>query len=505
MTTPFTSTSGKRRSSVRRAAALGLLAATTIFAQSAGTALDGVDPLAFSKSYTVTGNYVVGGVDLLPMDVPGGYQTGTIPMAGVPANADILAAFLYWETISNNPAEVYDGVKFRGSPITVVKTAKQPLTNDLATCWSSGGGPFTLSMYRADVLRLLPEQLDVDGKTTGRRLVNDTDLQNYGFAKHTVTLPEKGLGNLVPQTAGASLFVVYRHLAEPLTKIVVYEGVHVQPFGVATTQTLRGFLQASANPKAKLTHITGGSAPNETDRLWFTAGARTLLANNPFPASSDASDRTWSNKTYDVSALMGSIGSHPEYGQQVITEIDHRKSTPYDCLSWGAMIFSTTVKHQDRDGLIDLLEDSNSTLKEPTGAPLPNLKAMGATSTVRDLFLEVGAMKALAGTTYGSANAPFSPTQAQATDAAGHDHVPNPNVVKTIGDAFRDAPVTNDLEPTNSPWRTGIRFHADLGPDYDVGPNLPDAKGRKVSDYVVPSGFARGGELITEVACVSEG
>src|SRR5438309_1548741 len=69
-------------------------------------------PLRFAKSYTITGNYIVGGVDVSPSSAVNGFVTATIPMKGVPANADILAAFLYWESISTNVSQV-GGVKFR--------------------------------------------------------------------------------------------------------------------------------------------------------------------------------------------------------------------------------------------------------------------------------------------------------------------------------------------------------------------------------------------------------
>ena len=39
-----------------------------------------------------------------------GFSTGTIPMSGVPQDADILAAYLYWETID-----------LPGSPISIRK------------------------------------------------------------------------------------------------------------------------------------------------------------------------------------------------------------------------------------------------------------------------------------------------------------------------------------------------------------------------------------------------
>src|SRR5688572_30259193 len=376
MTTPSAPTSGKRMSWVRRAAALISLAAVTVFAQSAGIAETG-DALQYAKSYTVTGDYVVGGVDLQPASTSTGFLTGTIPMTGVPANADILAAFLYWETISTDPAQTA-GVKFRGKPITVVKTAKKQLTSEYSQCWTSGAGPnatYMLNMYRADVLRELPEQLGVDGKTTGRRLVNDVDLLNAGFERHTVTLPEAGSGNQAAQSAGASLFVVFRDLAlaRPLTKIVVYDGAYVQPKGVKMTQTVQGFLQSSA-ATAKLTHIIGSGGPSNTDRLWFTGGgSRTLLSANPIAHTSPGSDRGWSNPTYDVGSLMTGITPGDVKGEKVVTELDHTRPAPYDCLTWAAIIFSTTVADKDKDGLIDRHEDSPTELQEPNGAPLPRL------------------------------------------------------------------------------------------------------------------------------------
>src|SRR5580765_2305333 len=54
------------------------------------------DPLPYSKGFLVTGNYVVAGVDL-----PKANGSGTITVAGVPDNADIISAYLYWETTSS--------------------------------------------------------------------------------------------------------------------------------------------------------------------------------------------------------------------------------------------------------------------------------------------------------------------------------------------------------------------------------------------------------------------
>ena len=107
---------------------------------------------------------------------------------------------------------------------------------------------------------------------------------------------------------------------------------------------------------------------------------------------------------------------------------------------------------------------------------------MGASSQRKDLFIEVGAMLAVAGTTYGSD-----------VDGDGHNHLPKPSVIKMIGDAYRNAPVTN-LDGTS-----GIFAHFDVGPDYHLlGSGYESTE---ANDYLVPSHLARGGELITEVEC----
>ena len=176
------------------------------------------DALPFSKGFLVTGNYTVGSVDLNPKAAVGGRVSGTLSMNGVPADGEILAAYLYWEMISTSVAQV-DGALFRGSPITVVKASPLALNPTNAPCWSSGGGSgatYTMTMFRADVLHLLPIQVDANGKPTGHRLVNDADLVSGGFPLTTVTLPNGNAGNQIPSAAGATLFVVYRSPSQPL-------------------------------------------------------------------------------------------------------------------------------------------------------------------------------------------------------------------------------------------------------------------------------------------------
>src|ERR1700730_4398801 len=67
---------------------------TAAFANTAG------DALQFKNNWFLTGDYAVGGVGLRGAG-SGGIATGTINIAGVPAHADIIAAYLYWETLGN--------------------------------------------------------------------------------------------------------------------------------------------------------------------------------------------------------------------------------------------------------------------------------------------------------------------------------------------------------------------------------------------------------------------
>ncbi len=465
----------------RSTAALLTMAALLLFTQPVAHSQGSADALPFAKGFLVTGDYAVGSVDLAPSSAGGGFLTGTIHMSGVPANADVLAAYLYWETISTQISQV-DYPKFRGSAITVAKASSAPLAPSTAPCWSGGSSKstYTMTMFRADVLRLLPIQNDASGQPTGKVLVNDADLLSNGQALTTVTLPDAGTGNRVPSTAGATLFVVYRDPAHPLTSISVYDGIAIQAPRAVTTQTIRGFLQAAASPTARMTQIVGSGAKNATDRLFFNGS---LLATDAFMATaSPSSDRAWSSPTFDVTPQMGLRTDSATYGEQVTTTVDHTSSSPYECLAWSAIIFSTTVQDADHDGLPDRLEDISGLLA-PNGTPLPDLHAMGASSQHKDLFIEAGAMAADPGTTYGSGE----------VDPTGHNHLPTPAVLKLIGHAYQNAPISN------ADGVSGIRVHIDVGPDYrGLGGAYASAE---ADPYIVPAYLARGGEQIKEVDC----
>ncbi len=380
-----------RRRLVVHAVALAVVAAGLVLSLTTrGRALAG-DALPYTRGYLVTGDYVVGGVDLTEeANPPGtdGMSTGAvIQMTGVPANADILAAYLFWETLTLEAQPSQAKARFRGVELdlddtSVVKRSSTP-PGSTGSCWSSGS-PVTMTAFRADVLRFLPILLDTNNKPTGKRLVNSSDLAANGFTPHTVDLPITN-GNNIPESAGATLWVVYRDLAQPLRKIVLYDGIYVQGASQSSidvmTQSIQGFYKSAQSSKsAKITHILGSGQPNAFERIRFTAGSSTqTLATNPVTLGT-ASQRGWSNLTYPVSALMQpGTNTSDGYGETVTTTVDHAGGGGYDCLTWAAVAFSTAVADVDNDGLPDGVEAAGGPLKDPNDQELPDLYAMGAT------------------------------------------------------------------------------------------------------------------------------
>ena len=183
-------------------ARLGLLAIALaiVMTPGRGGAIAVSDPLSFDRGFLLTGNYVVGGVDFTPQNNTSvnGIAEGTIRFDsltlnnGVPPNSDIVAAYLYWEAIYLPGANPTAGVKFRGFPIDpngdfaaastetpsdvagLKAVTLSPLPSNVATCWGAAGSPDArLTMFRFDVLHLLPQQdaraRRLDRKTAGQR------------------------------------------------------------------------------------------------------------------------------------------------------------------------------------------------------------------------------------------------------------------------------------------------------------------------------------------------
>ena len=430
------------------------------------------DALTYFKSFFVTGDYAVAGTGLRGRGV-NGYATGTVQFAGVPANADIVAAFLYWQVVSRDtigPESGSTGAKFDGKPLSalvtqddgsvVEKPSAKLIGAGSAPCWSAGGGTGTSGgtkvtyTYRADVLRYF----DID-PVTGKPVVN---------GPHSVTVPDAGSsGNGLPIALGASLMIVYRDPSRPLSAIVIYDGAYTLGNEMPTMrQTIAGFYQ-SATGTGRLTHIVGSADQKKSEQLLFNGAP---LYDSPFGAYAGAS---WDSPTFTV--------AFPLDATAITTAVDPSA----DCLTWGATIFQTPVKDSDRDGLIDVWE-TDSHLVDPAGQPLPDLRAMGADPNVKDLFIEIGYMKTDVPTVYGSVAKP------------AHSHLPSHDAIKLVGDAFKQAavdPIVASPDPSRPSDYRGVRLHVDVGPGYPAGP---------ADDYIVRGTdtdgvtLARGGEAIDE-------
>ena len=270
-------------------------------------------PLGLSNNYTVTGDYVVGGVGLSGLGDGSGFATGTItipdpaayatnvPAQHVPAGADVVAAFLYWETVESSGTFAGQNGFFRGYPITGVALGNP----NAPVSWSSGGcagssqGSKTMVAYRADVSNLIP--VDANGNVQPN-------------TSYTVRLADNGKSGNVPFTLGATLVIIYRLLVPtaPLNAVILYDGAFAPSNTSQTTnQPLLGFYQAGNDQAApvasKITHIVGNGQSNKTQQVYLNnydgAGKlthSTLLpslygTNPPFPGKYNG---TWDNPTW---------------------------------------------------------------------------------------------------------------------------------------------------------------------------------------------------------------
>jgi uncharacterized repeat protein (TIGR01451 family) len=366
-----------------------------------GLAQSGTNPLTISNNYFVTGDYVVAGVGLRGLGVSG-YATkqfsmpdaNSVPSTGVPAGADIVAAFLYWETVESSQTAfagqngffrpVLQGGPATGYPITgvVLGNPNAPVS------WSSGGcsgnaqGSKTMRVYGVDVRPLLP--LDSNGNV----------LANGAYE---VSLADSGSnGGSAPLTLGASLIIIYRALTPslPLTSVVIYDGAFDPANGSSTvTQSVQGFYQAAANPISKLTHIVGNGQNNKYETVSLNGVNLPSLYGNlpPFPGYYNGS---WDSPTWSFSGNSNPVKANDALA--TITVVPN--SSNGGCVSWGAVIMSTTVQNSDKDGILDVwkqkqgycdaaVNEGSCAATDPSWVSLP-----GATAGQKDLFVELDYM-----------------------------------------------------------------------------------------------------------------
>ena len=449
------------------------------------------------KNYFVTGDYTVAGkgmrgTGVLDSETGEKWATATINMTGVPENADILAAFLYWVALESSSTPFSANGFFRGFPIVGLNLPPDGTPG----CWGSGGGSGTTSgasplrVYRANVLPYLPFP-KVNGVPTGKRQANGS---------HQVRLRDSGGGgNQVPQSGnqtnlieGASLVVVWRRPDYPLRSVVIYDGAYTasQDNLGAMTQEVKGFYQAASGAGARMTHLVSNGNTNFQEKLTVNGSVPTgVSATNPFARAQGFS---WDNLTFDVNIAANA--------SSVTTAVEALGSS-VDCLSWGAIIFSTKVQDSDWDGLLDVWEEQG--LKDlETDSVLVNLPGMGANKNVQDIFIQVGYLKTTAQTTYGN--------EIPAITAPQHSHLPAKAVFDQIAALFETAgprknPAGNPSENCSnlsSPdcISGAIKVHFDVGSAYQGNCSPPFVCS---SSPYVPAAHAQGGQFRLEADVVS--
>lgn len=463
--------------------------------------------LSYFKNYFVTGDYVVGGVGLASVKptVSGSTITvaDSINFSGVPCTtgpgllasvipctaqgaqpADVVAAFLYWQTIENtapcSPDQCGSSANgsFDGSANTFTGVE---LGNPTVAACAAGGGTQAneyTRVYRADVLRFLP--------------INNSANVRVANGTQTFTLTSSSTNT---QFVGASLVVVYRLVTPgnpriaPLRSVVIYDGSFTATPAAGLNQTMGGFYQAALIPAAKMTHIVGNGQKTFKETLTVNSSIPQGVPSNPLVG---AQGLNWDNYTfnYNLAPNASSVETSVVLNQ--------------DCLSWAAIVTSTNVQDTDLDGLLDVWEESGLSFNPgvrydgvvPSASPAPapatfgtcaapnqntclNLPKMGANPLVPDIFMQIDWMY--------DPNGTYNPG---GTYNPPHSHNPQIAALNMVGAVFK---------------AHGINLHFDIGNDSSVYCQAPNSTTigqcnyqSQNSPYIVPAAYAQGGNAISE-------
>lgn len=462
-----------RRRSIAAFAMLAALPLVFLFAQPAaaqnGTAQSCTTPLCLSNNYFVTGDYVVGGVGLRGLGGANGLATGTINIpdkvqpnaTSVPAGADIVAAFLYWQTVESSQTSFAGQNGFFGPILANGQALTYPIQGTILgnpnapVSWSSGGcsgssqGSKTIRTYRADVRPYL--SLDANGKPVA----------NGAFQ---VSLADSGSnGGGAPLTLGATLVIVYRVASpnEPLSSIVFYDGSYAPSnTSIMMTQPIIGFYDADSAPIAEITHIVGNGQSNKIETVSLNSTGLPSLYSGlpPFPGIYNGS---WDNPTWSGASANSAVGADASSATTSVVP----GSSNSGCVSWGAIIFKTTVDDADHDGLLKTWKLNGGYTDALSGQ---QVSLPGAILGEKDVFVELDYLSNLDG-------------------SAGtylHSHLPKQQALDMVGNAFA---------------AKGIHIHFDVGNVYQTprvgGPSVPCGTGN-CDPYIIPNGT--GGNAISE-------
>jgi hypothetical protein len=379
-------------------------------------------PLNFANNYFVRGDYVVAGAYGMTSHLMNGFATGTINIPDtqnkgitgpnqVPADGEVIAAVLYWQTVEK-VGQLGTGQKgffrpvFNGGPQTGYPISGVNLPPAHSTVSFSSGG--------------------CSGSSTGKIV------QTYR-ANVLGALRRDGTGNVLANGQGATLVLVYRVL-DPnvlLNAIVFYDGPFAPTASSPTmSQTVTGFYDAftGANSTSSVTYIVAHGQSNKFETVSFNGTPLSSLygQNLPyFPGWYDAWDTVRRN--------FPQTGPNPlTDGQSSVPTQVTATSMNAGCVSWGAMIVSTTVKNTDGDAQLDSWKTNQgycdavaldagtcSHLGDPGWVDLPNAALPG--HGIKDVYIQLDYMCSSPnadGNTCktGNGNYSFDPTLAADTD-----------------------------------------------------------------------------------------
>jgi len=352
-------------------------------------ALGQAPPLNFGNNFFVTGDYIVAGAYGMTTKFATNngvsYAVGTISVPDtnpgitgtkqVPQGAQIVAALLYWQTVEKvgvKPGAPGSGQNGYFRPLLFTKNGNPDpngpaapgylisgtnVSGSTTVSWSAGGcgGGSTgklLRTYRADVAGGLP--VDNNGNSTA----------NGSFE---VRLPS--VGNATPLTLGATLVVIYRIPAGAggpnikLNSILILDGDYSQSNAQLTmTQPMPGPygpIDADANTVTRLTHIVGSGQSNKFQTVYLGPDANHLtqlpsLYGNNLPAFPGYYGKYWDNPTWTSASGKSPL---PPGALDATTQVVPSMSNQ-GCVSWGAVIMSTTVDNPDGDGILKSWKDN---------------------------------------------------------------------------------------------------------------------------------------------------
>jgi len=413
-------------------------------------------PLDFSNNYFVTGDYVVAGVGLRGLGV-NGFATqqfsmpdaNSVPSTGVPQGAEIVTALLYWQTVESSQSAfagqngffraVFPGGPATGYPITgaVLGNPNAPVAWTSSGCTGNSQGSKTIRSYGADVRAYLPQD------SQGNILANGT---------YEVSLADSGSkSGVTPLTLGASLIIIYRAITPslPLTSVVIYDGAFAPSNSSPTmSQTLQGFYQAAANPISKLTHIVGNGQSSKHETVSLDGVTLSSLYGKlpPFPGYYNGS---WDNPTWSFSGSGNPVKPNDASATTVVSSSSFDGDDDADdgngaCVSWSAVVVSTTVQSSDSDGILDVWKQNQGycdasvnggvcATTDPSWVSLP-----GATSGEKDLFVQLDYMCSIV-----NANGTCDTTN-------GYSFQPSANSITMMTNAFSPHGINLHLVPGNT-------------------------------------------------------